>query len=302
MIAYHLVWDLGFLKLTAASYATTPGGRVAARVIAGSFLAIVGISLVLASRGGLRPRAYLIRLAKVAGAALAVTVVTWAAFPDSYIFFGILHEIAVSSVLALPFLAAPLWVVPVAAVCAMAAPLFLREDAFDAPALVWLGLGTRTPVTNDFVPLLPWFGMVLVGVALARGARLRGAGRLLERLRGDNRLARVLAWAGRRSLLIYLVHQPLLLAVLYPLAAAVGPHPEADANAFRDFFESSCERRGEGAPTCRAAAACLEARLRAADLWAATLANELPSEEQERARAFSRECFQRAKGEPALGP
>jgi uncharacterized membrane protein len=69
---------------------------------------------------------------------------------------------------------------------------------------------THKPPTEDHVPLLPWFGVVLVGVAL--GAALPRARVALDRM---GRLSpRWLGWLGRHSLLIYLVHQPVLIGAL----------------------------------------------------------------------------------------
>lgn len=290
MALYHALWDIGFLRLTATNLALGPSGRLAARLIAGSFLFLVGVSLVLAHGRGVRWRAFLRRLGLISAAAGAITVATRFAFPDSYIFFGILHCIAVASLAALPFLRAPAAVTALAAGAALAAPLLLRDPLFDAPFLLWTGLGTVTPVTNDYVPLFPWFGSVLAGIAAARAALPSLQGRL-ARWRAKGRSARALACAGRHSLLVYLIHQPLLLAALYPLSLALGPHPQAEASAFQASFEESCLRRGEAAGLCRAAVRCLAGRLKEEGLWSATLADRLTAQEQDRARALSRACF-----------
>ena len=107
MIVYHFSWDLSFLQLIATNILQVPAWRWFARGIAGSFLILAGFGLTLAHARGFRRAPFLRRLMKVGGAALAVTLVTYFAFPESYIFFGILHCIAVSSVLALPFLRLP---------------------------------------------------------------------------------------------------------------------------------------------------------------------------------------------------
>ncbi|MFN4212329.1 MAG: heparan-alpha-glucosaminide N-acetyltransferase domain-containing protein, partial [Devosia sp.] len=85
-----------------------------ARSIAASFLTLVGFSLVLATRGGLNRKAYLKRLAMVGAAAMLVTVATFFAIRDNFIFFGILHQVALASVIALPFLRAPTLVLALA--------------------------------------------------------------------------------------------------------------------------------------------------------------------------------------------
>lgn len=236
MAAYHTVWDLGYLRLTPENYALMPAGKLAAHLIAGTFLFLVGIGLVLMNRDGIRWRPFLLRLVRIGGAALAITGATWFAFPDSYIFFGILHGIALSSVLALPFLFLPPLVTAAFGVLVVAAPHFVTADILDAPALAFLGLGRTVPQTNDYVPLFPWFGPVLFGIAAARLA----SGRRVAELAGwdaSGRLARGLAFAGRHSLAVYLVHQPLLLAMLTGLVMLTGPHPKAGMESYRKTVE-----------------------------------------------------------------
>ena len=290
MAAYHFTWDVGFLQLTPTNVAQSPMGHAAARIIAGSFLFLVGASLVLAHGGGVRWASFWRRLAVVAGAALVITLATVFAIPEEYIFFGILHAIALSSLLGLPLLKAPVPVVIATGALVLATPLVLTQPAFDAPALAFLGLGTRLPITNDYVPVFPWFGVVLIGIAAARLTLPRWSG-VWARWRAENPLTRALAWAGRRSLPIYLVHQPLLLAALYPIALALGPNPVAEAAPFLNFHEENCRRTGQPAELCRSAGSCLVARLRAEGLWTDVLRNQLDQAKRERVIEWSQQCF-----------
>ena len=171
MVVYHFAWDLSFVRLIATDIVGHPAWQLFARTIAASFLVLVGIGLALGHGDGVRWRSHLRRLAVITGAALAITLVTRFAFPDEYIFFGILHCIALSSLLALPFLHAPTAVLAVGAAFCFAAPVLFTAPALDEPYLDWLGLGSSAPVTNDYVPVFPWFGWVLVGLATARVIR-----------------------------------------------------------------------------------------------------------------------------------
>lgn len=217
MAIYHLVWDLAFLGFIPAWIAVSGPWALFARLIAGSFLALVGVSLVLASREGLDWRGFGRRLAMIVAAAAAITLATRLAFPDAYIRFGILHAIALFSVLALPFLRAPIALTLAVSGAVLALPL-LVDRLFDAPWLLWLGLMRAIPAMNDYVPVVPWFGVTLAGVAAARLYLSRPSSAGLARWRTNGPLSRAAVWAGRRSLILYLLHQPALLAFLYPLA------------------------------------------------------------------------------------
>jgi uncharacterized membrane protein len=218
MAVYHFSWDLSFLQLAAIPVATDPGWKWFARIIAGSFLFLVGVSLVLGHGEGIRWRSFLKRLAIVSAAAAGVTVATYLAFPLAYIYFGILHCIALSSVLALPFLRLPWWAALAAVAMVFAIAEFGASELLNRWPLLWTGLSTRVPFSNDYVPIFPWFAMVLAGVGAARLlAPFLREGRL-ARWRADGPIGRALAFAGRHSLAIYLLHQPLLLAVLVLVA------------------------------------------------------------------------------------
>lgn len=294
MIVYHSVWDLGFLGLLARPVALDPPWQAFARTIAASFLTLVGVSLVLAHGEGLRRRAFTRRLFLVAGAALLVSAATYLAFPDSYVFFGILHAIALGSVLAVPFLRAPVSVVTLCAALVFGAPLLI--SGVDHPALSFLGLRSTPPRTNDYVPVFPWFGFILAGMVLGRvGARLPGAA-ALKGWEPAGWFGRSLVWGGRKSLPIYLVHQPVLLALLYPLALVAAPQSNTEATRFMDAFVESCGRAGGDAASCEAAAACTADRLKAEELWADALSDRLSEAGRERALALARACMASQSG------
>lgn len=286
MVVYHFAWDLSHLGLVEADVATEPGWVWFAHGIAASFLLLVGVGLHLAHGGGLRQRAFLRRLGMVAGAAGLVTLITFLVFPDRYIFFGILHAIALGSVLALPFLRLPAPLLVLAALLVLLLPLFIRFEAFSSPWLIWTGLGTRIPTTQDFVPLFPWFGWILLGVALAKRLDLR-------RFAGPepaNLLARSLAWSGRRSLPIYLIHQPVLFGALSVVAAALAPVQDLEARGFLTTCQSQCRAAGREAATCVLACQCAIEGLKAENLWASVLKDRLEAEQRPRFEAVLRRC------------
>lgn len=221
MISYHFMWDLYFTGFWSINAATDPVLRLYAKGIAASFLGLVGISLVLAHGNGMQWRSFFKRLGMVVAAALVVTIGSYLAFPESYIFFGILHCIALSSVLALPFIRAPLWVVIASIIIAFAMPWAFASSVFEAPWALWLGLGIIPPLSNDYVPIFPWFGFVLAGIALWRS--LPEAPADTQRWQPDGSIGRILVFAGQHSLFIYLTHQIVLLGILIGLASLLRP-------------------------------------------------------------------------------
>lgn len=214
MVVFHFARDLEIFGHLPSGTTLNGGWPLFARLVAGSFLFLAGVSLVLGHGDGIRWRPFLRRLAAVGAAALAITAATYAAMPEAFIFYGILHSIAVASVAGLLFLRLPAPVlVAVAAFVALLPGLF-RSAVFDAPWLVWTGLAERVPRSLDFEPFFPWFAPFLAGMALARLAATAGLWDAL-RARPLIRTGHWATWPGRHSLVFYLAHQPVLLGLLW---------------------------------------------------------------------------------------
>ncbi len=299
MIVYHGAWDLSFLNLITTEVVSDPAWRWFARTIAGSFLFLSGIALVLAHRNGFRRRAFFVRLAKIAAAALAVTVATFIIFPDSYIFFGILHAIAASSVIALPFLRAPFWITALVAALVLVMPWFLTSPAFDQPWLDWLGLGQTVPRTNDYIPIFPWTGLVLAGVAAARSPLMKPHLVRLSQTDDSNVITRALAVAGRWSLIVYLVHQPILFGAFSALLAVTGPNPQAEARPFLRECQAGCLSSNDNEAMCRRTCHCMVGLMRREGLWTDALAGRLGAEDQTRVSGMAQQCLATPPTEPS---
>jgi uncharacterized membrane protein len=293
MFVFHFTWDLGYFRFIPPEFPYSPGFMAFGHCVASVFLALAGVSLVLASRGGLKWRAFLKRLGMIAGAALAITISTFYLFPDSYIFFGILHCIAAASVVALVFLRAPLWSVAVAAGAIIVAPLLYSSPFFDAPLLRWVGLGDVEPRSNDWRAFFPWAGVTLAGVALGRAALRAGPPEEFMRWKANNVLARGLVLGGRHSLLVYLVHQPVLLAVVY-VASAIAPPPPAEEAAYARACEAPCVASGAGSSFCARACACVVTGTKGEQIWQKVLKNSLDAAETARFEDLSRQCARAA--------
>ena len=136
MIAYHLCWDLSYFRFIAADVGYDPAMGGDRPQILSVFLFLVGVGLVLGHGRGIRWRA-----SGDAGSAwLAVRSrlrsPPGSPFPDSFVYFGVLHAIALFSLLALPFLTAPLWLPVVVAVVVIGLPFPLCRCAVQREAVV----------------------------------------------------------------------------------------------------------------------------------------------------------------------
>jgi uncharacterized membrane protein len=215
MIVYHFAWDLNYFNyyhkditeglwlLFQKSFLTT-------------FVLLVGVSLWLGytRRGRVKFAGYLDRGLKILGWGMLVTIVTRLFLGEGTVFFGVLHLIGLAVILAYPFLRLGAKNLVVGAAI-IAAGNYFAQTTVDFPWFLWLGLSPAGLYMVDYLPVFPWFGVVLTGIAL--GCVFYPCGPRLIRLRGNSpaKPFRLLAYLGRRSLLIYLAHQPVLMGVLF---------------------------------------------------------------------------------------
>ena len=225
MVVYHFCFDLRYFRVIAANFEGDPFWLGFRGLIVTSFLTLVGISLVLADRAGSQPadragsqfanRAsaqpahFWKRIGLIAACALAVSVGSYLMFPRSFIYFGILHCIAVTSIFAQPLLRRPR-VALALGIAVILAGLFVHFPVFDTRELSWIGFMTHKPRTEDYAPLAPWAGVVFIGITIG-DALWRSNFRAL---RAFTRTPAWLQWLGRHSLAVYMVHQPLLIGAL----------------------------------------------------------------------------------------
>lgn len=218
VVLFHLVWDLDFTGFLPPGIASHWLWIAFGRTLAGSFMFLVGVSLVLAHGRGIRWKSFARRTAVIALAAIAITVATYQIFPAAFVFYGILHAIVIASVVGLLVLRWPVWAVVAVAILIWALPFFYSSSLFDTRWLAWTGFAQTPPASNDLVPVFPWLGITFVGIFIARIGRRYGWERFLGTKPRTTAAGRFMVWLGRHSLIIYLLHQPVLLAIIIPAA------------------------------------------------------------------------------------
>ena len=221
MVLVHLRYDLVYYGGYRAALLVAPFWPNFARTTASIFMFLVGVSLTLSysrakgdSQGHspLFPK-YLKRGLIVFGWGMVITLVTWLLLREGAVFFGILHFIGVSIILAYPFLRLRFPSL-LAGVVLIVIGGYLSRQTFAFSWLLWLGFVPERLAGVDYYPLLPWFGVVLIGVFAGQMLYCGSTRRIA--LPDWSRVLpiRWLGFMGRHSLLIYLVHQPLIIAVL----------------------------------------------------------------------------------------
>lgn len=300
MASYHFTWDLEFFGYIEPGTATQGLWKLYARMIATSFLFLVGVSLVLAHGNGIRWRSFAKRLAMVGAAAIVISIGTLFALPQEWIFFGILHHIAVASLLALAFLRAPPLLTGLLALAtgtlmvldSWVMPGLVGGEIFNSRWLAWTGLAEIAPRSNDFVPLFPWFGAVLAGIAVAGLLRDHGG---FARLALWQSRPNILTRAGQHSLAFYLIHQPVLIGLLYLFSLAYpasAPDPVAEYNR---SCTAACTAEGNDTGMCTRFCGCTAEGLLAQSLMEPMRRGEIDPTSDDRVLAIAGECSVRSR-------
>ena len=203
MIVWHFLYDLASAGLVPETLLQSPVMELARYAVAGSFIAISGVCARLSKRPFRRGLAVL-------GAALLVSVVTY--LIGAPVYWGILHLLGVCMLL---YAAARRRWEALPGIYACGAALLIFALTFMLPIRVRVGVpflfpfGLRTAAfaSADYYPLLPWGALFFAAAAAAERLGDMPPERKYERA------PRALVWMSRCSLFIYLVHQPVLLAL-----------------------------------------------------------------------------------------
>jgi uncharacterized membrane protein len=235
MVIYHFCFDLNLLGIARFAMLSDPWWTTQRSAIVTLFMLSAGLSQVLAWRAKQAWPEFFRRWAEIAGCAALVSLATWWMFGAAWIYFGVLHAMAVMWLITRLWLtrAPSVWVV-------LSVALLTLSSAWWVPALLhasgaedWqallntrvlgvVGWVSHKPVTEDYVPVAPWLGVLWLGVAwgLWRWPGLHASTTVAAV--HPVRSPRWLRFLGRHSLLVYMVHQPLLLGALNVVLALRG--------------------------------------------------------------------------------
>jgi uncharacterized membrane protein len=219
MIIYHIIFDLYFFDFLDISI-KAPFLQLFQRPIGIIFILLVGISLTLSYSKAKKDldekqifKKFLKRGLKIVILGLFITLITWIFLEKGFIIFGVLHCIGISIILGYKFLNYRIANLIIGIILIIIG-ILLRTLAFDFKYLLWLGFIPKEFYTVDYFPLLPWFGVVLLGIFI--GNTLYPYHNRIFRLADMSKykIIKFLSYLGKHSLIIYFVHQVIIICLI----------------------------------------------------------------------------------------
>ena len=208
MITFHFAFDLMYFGFAKSDLIYQPDWRLFERMIAFSFLFIAGLSLFITHGSLINWNSFIKRYGVTAICAVLISTVTYVLFNGDMIRFGILHAISVSGLISLLLLKLNSFFLALLAVIIFLINLIIPQPVEGDYFWQWLIYTNETPHSLDYRPIIPWITPFILGMASYQLFKKWG---LLE----TNKIIiyrelSILSWLGRNSLIIYLIHQPIL--------------------------------------------------------------------------------------------
>ncbi len=212
MPIFHSVYNLYTVGLVDTQWTKHTFWQIYQHLGLGTFVLVSGMAFILSTTKGIRWDRLLRRAFKLAVIALAITIVTYIAMPDRFVRFGVIHFFAATIIFAPLFRALKFWLVIPGLVIIAVAAITPNSGIFPEPLFYITGLMSERPRSIDYIPLIPWFGVFLLGMGLAHMLKVP------ELHRPPAGWMRPVIWLGRYSLWFYLIHQVVVYAVLLFIA------------------------------------------------------------------------------------
>ncbi len=214
MVIFHFLWDLNYFGY--ANINLSSGlGKIFQVTTASLFLFLVGISTYLSfMREKSSFNAFLKRGVKIFSFGVLITLITYILYPSEYIIFGILHLIGVSVIFSYFFIKFK-YLNLLFGFLFIIIGLVLNNHLFNFSFLLPFGFTPHDYGALDYYPIFPWFGVVLFGIFFSKSFYKNGERLFTFRFSDNSKIIQGIEAIGRKSLLVYLVHQPVLFLAFY---------------------------------------------------------------------------------------
>jgi uncharacterized membrane protein len=211
MVIFHFSYDIHYFNIIDFQIQSNTFFIWFRFLIVSMFLLTVGMSLKLAHQQKINWSSLKKRALYLGIASFLVTSSSYVIFPNSWIYFGILHFILIASFIVLPLLNHPYLslILAVTSFIAFHMEIINMHWLFN---LLVNPLHLPPKISVDVVRFVPWISFVLIGMSMVS----LGWHQKFFNTYFFNRKSSInnfFSFLGQHALLIYLIHQPLLFGL-----------------------------------------------------------------------------------------
>ena len=218
MIIFHFLYDLNFFNFVSIDLFNIPM-IFYVYTTASIFLVLVGVSLTLSyskakkilTKNQLHIK-FIRRGIFIFSLGIIITIVSWFYLKQGFIIFGVLHCIGVSIIVSYPLIRFRVLPLSLGIVFVLVG-IYLKTLTFNFSWLLWLGFMPSNFYTVDYFPLMPWLGVVFIGIFLGNTFYENGLRKFSIIENPKISFFNFISFFGRYSLLIYLLHQLVLIGI-----------------------------------------------------------------------------------------
>lgn len=212
MPIYHSVYNLYVVGLIDSRWTSHLFWQIYQQLGLGTFVLVSGMAFTLSTRNQINWSRLLKRALKLAAVASMISLITYLVMPERFVRFGVLHFFTLT-ILVAPLLK-PLkqWLIFPGLGIITIGIIVTKAGLYPEPWLYITGLMSERPSSMDYIPLIPWFGVFLLGMGLAQYLPNRAYSE------PPKQWMRPVIWLGKHSLSFYLIHQLVVFAILWSIA------------------------------------------------------------------------------------
>jgi uncharacterized membrane protein len=212
MPIFHTVYNLYVVGLIDSPWTRHTFWQVYQVLGLGTFVLVSGMAFTISTRNKVNWLRLYKRALKLGAIALAISIVTYIAMPERFVRFGVLHFFATTIILAPLLRPLRLWLVAPGLLIIAIGFVVTKAGLYPEPWLYITGLMSERPRSMDYIPLVPWFGVFLLGMGLAN---------LLPttfKKTAAKPWMKPIIWLGQHSLSFYIIHQIVVFGLLWTIA------------------------------------------------------------------------------------
>lgn len=215
MPIYHSIYNLYVVGLIDSRWTSHLFWQIYQLLGLGTFVLVSGMAFTLSTRNQVNWSRLFKRALKLAVVASMISFVTYLVMPERFVRFGVIHFFTLTILVAPLLRPMKQWLIFPGLGIVTVGIVVTKAGLYPEPWLYITGLMSERPSSMDYIPLIPWLGVFLLGMGCAQFLPTK------TRSEAPKQWMKPIIWLGKHSLPFYLIHQLVVFAILWSIAYLV---------------------------------------------------------------------------------